>query len=106
MLPSRRRNFNSIARTSVELPDGSEITVRWEFSPYDPGRTYGPVEACYPPEGGELLKAEIIDWDLGHKPWTRDAEDFLTRTPGFGNEAFERARDDAWAESYNPHEDY
>lgn len=23
-------------------------------TPYDPGRTYGPPENCYPPEGGEL----------------------------------------------------
>lgn len=28
--------------------------INCEVTPYDPGRTYGPPEKCYPPEGGEV----------------------------------------------------
>lgn len=28
------------------------LTVEYDIDPYDPGRTYGPPEDCYPPEGG------------------------------------------------------
>ncbi len=27
-------------------------TIEWEIEPATPGRTYGPPERCYPPEGG------------------------------------------------------
>lgn len=40
------------------------------LTPYDPGRTYGPPEKCYPPEGGEceiekveLNGVEVKDWE-------------------------------------------
>jgi hypothetical protein len=34
------------------LPDGREVDVSVTFSGYyDPGRTYGPPESCWPPEG-------------------------------------------------------
>ena len=34
------------------MPDGREVDVELTFTGYyDPGRTYGPPENCYPPEG-------------------------------------------------------
>lgn len=30
------------------------LTVEGNATPYDPGVTSGPPEACYPPEGGEV----------------------------------------------------
>lgn len=55
-------------------PDGSETETVYEIecylTPYDPGRTYGPPEKCYPPEGGEceilsvkLNGVEVKDWE-------------------------------------------
>lgn len=35
---------------------------------YDPGRTTGPVERCYPPEGGEI-EFLILDRQGYHAPW-------------------------------------
>ena len=31
-----------------------EVEVAYTITPYDPGRTSGPAERCYPPEGGEV----------------------------------------------------
>lgn len=42
-------------RHVVEL----EFVIEADVSPYDPGRTCGPPESCYPPEGGEVEIAEI-----------------------------------------------
>lgn len=30
------------------------FTIEADVSKYNPGRTYGPPELCYPPEGGEV----------------------------------------------------
>ena len=40
--------------------------THWE--PYDPGRTSGPPESCYPPEGGEG-EWEILDRNGKPAPW-------------------------------------
>jgi hypothetical protein len=46
-----RRRHNTITVT-VEGSDGNEYDVDVEYKGYsDPGRTYGPPENCYPPEG-------------------------------------------------------
>jgi len=52
-----RRNGTAIA----ELPEDLtiEVRARAQFSPYDPGVSSGPVEACYPPEGGEFEDGEV-----------------------------------------------
>jgi hypothetical protein len=47
----------------LELDD---VTFEAEFyvSRYDPGKTYGPAEDCYPPEGGpeiEWLAVTVFD---------------------------------------------
>lgn len=42
---------------SIDLPlEDAHLTLRVEgtATPYDPGRTSGPPEDCYPPEGGEV----------------------------------------------------
>lgn len=46
----------------LELERGSktvEYEVRCEVTPYDPGRTSGPPESCYPPEGNEVEVKEV-----------------------------------------------
>ena len=37
--------------------DGIERTYYIEglLTPYDPGRSWGPMEDCYPPEGGDMI---------------------------------------------------
>lgn len=42
---------------SIDLPlEDAHLMLRVEgtATPYDPGRTSGPPEDCYPPEGGEV----------------------------------------------------
>ena len=36
-----------------------ELRVEGSATPYDPGVSSGPVEACYPPEGGEVEIEEV-----------------------------------------------
>lgn len=46
----------------MPLPNGEESCVldfEARFSAYDPGRSYGPPEDCYPPEGGELEDMDV-----------------------------------------------
>ena len=83
---------DTTAVTYVELPDGEEVEVHWTFSSYDPGRTYGPVEACYPPEGGELLSCRI-------EGITDDGETWLLER--LGRNAFDAAQERAFVESYD-----
>lgn len=40
---------------------GVDFEVDYEISPYDPGVTSGPVENCYPPEGGELVALGLFE---------------------------------------------
>ena len=40
--------------SQVTWGEDGEYTVEAYVSPYDPGRTWGPPENCYPPEGGEV----------------------------------------------------
>jgi hypothetical protein len=46
---------------------GFEVVCNVDITPYDPGNTSGPVEACYPPEGGDI---DINDIRLRLKPGT------------------------------------
>lgn len=53
---------NTKVEFEIELEYGSksvEYLVKAEVSPYDPGRTSGPPEKCYPPEGGEVEQKEV-----------------------------------------------
>lgn len=40
----------------VRIYDEDDVTweLEYDYTPYNPGRTYGPAEFCYPPEGGEI----------------------------------------------------
>jgi hypothetical protein len=52
-----RRNCTvtvELTRYNEETDVETDLTVRCSVSPYDPGRTSGPPEDCYPPEGGEV----------------------------------------------------
>jgi hypothetical protein len=71
-------------------PDGSEVETVYEIecdlTPYDPGRTYGPPEKCYPPEGGDceilsvkLLGVEVKDWE---KFIDKDMEEAIAERAG------------------------
>lgn len=54
---------------SVELPlEDAHLTlvVEGTQTPYDPGVTSGPPEACYPPEGGEVEIADVWLKHTGH----------------------------------------
>lgn len=43
-----------LTRYDAETDVETDLTVECSVSPYDPGRTYGAPEDCYPPEGGEV----------------------------------------------------
>lgn len=47
--------------------DDSEVSydIAAEVVPADPGKTYGPPETCYPPEGGEVFITSIFDAETG-----------------------------------------
>ena len=57
-----------IATTHIEIEDRYdedtdtvfEVEVEWVFSPFIPARISGPVESCYPAEGGELEECVVI----------------------------------------------
>lgn len=56
------RNRNTKIDFTIELEYGKqtvEYEVHAEVSPYDPGRTYGPPEDCYPPEGNDVEVKEV-----------------------------------------------
>lgn len=53
-----RRNNNLTIRLVMEDPN-LELCCEVTATPYDPGVSSGPVEACYPPEGGEVEINEI-----------------------------------------------
>lgn len=38
--------------------DGSEALIEYTLSAFDPGVTSGPMESCYPPEGGDIEDSE------------------------------------------------
>ncbi len=45
-----------VALAPFASADTGEVELRFEcnLTPYDPGRSDGPPEHCYPPEGGEV----------------------------------------------------
>lgn len=45
---------------TFERDDETEVTVEYSITPYDPGRTSGPPEICYPPEGGEVEIVKVF----------------------------------------------
>jgi hypothetical protein len=78
-----RHNFQVTIGFGDEDDQGNETqyVADCEVSPYDPGRTSGPPEDCYPPEGGDVTIGEVrrvdyiepsswrtfIAWLRGHK---------------------------------------
>lgn len=88
--------------TTFERDDGTEVTIEYTISDYDPGVSSGPAEICYPPEGGEVeilsskVGAEIVDLTddeiamIGRDhDFSADAED-----DGYAYEAWRDERED------------
>lgn len=51
----KRNRSGSSFETTIELDENEvEVTVVYNWSPGSPGKTYGPPEDCYPPEGPEV----------------------------------------------------
>lgn len=44
-----------------------EVEVEGDYTPYDPGKCFGPPELCYPPEGGTFEIESIIVVPTGEK---------------------------------------
>lgn len=62
---------------TFERDNGTEVTVEYTISNYDPGVSSGPAESCYPPEGGEVEIIRVFDdtgninaTDLEHDKWS------------------------------------
>lgn len=56
---------------TFERDDGTEVTVEYTISDYDPGVCSGPPEDCYPPEGGEVEIVKVFN-DAGTVEYTDD----------------------------------
>ena len=53
---------NTFTYEDTSHEDGLEYTVEYRYSGYyDPGRTYGPPENCYPPEGDHEVEIDKIE---------------------------------------------
>lgn len=50
------------AQLDTEIEVELSVTLHASFNGFDPGIVSGPVEACYPPEGGDLddFRAELV----------------------------------------------
>lgn len=47
--------------------------IECDVTPYDPGRTYGPPEKCYPPEGGEceIVSVKLNGKEIPYAEWEK-----------------------------------
>jgi hypothetical protein len=52
-----------------QIEDGDELVIEFESSGYyDPGKTYGPPENCYPPEGDDEREVtDVYIFSDGHR---------------------------------------
>ena len=76
---------------TIEHKIGEDNWEEWEYeleydaSPYDPGVCSGPVERCYPPEGGvaevtgDVRKRPIAKKGENERPWQPTSYDQLLR---------------------------
>lgn len=84
--------------------ESEDVSVEWEFSPLDPGVSSGPVENCYPPEGGEVRSCTVARPDgtviADGESWLRTAlgeaqfEDEVERALQDSIERLEALRED------------
>lgn len=96
--------MSTTTTTTVEVEDRYdeetetvyEVDVEWTFSDYDPGVFSGPVERCYPPEGGETTNCVVI---LPDGTRVEDGESWLRKE--VGDNGFDCAEDEAFAEAGN-----
>lgn len=74
--------------SQTEPYDETEYEVQASVTPYDPGRTWGDPEKCYPPEGGDIedLTVKLSGKEIPEEQWA---------TLGITREHLERAIKDA-----------
>lgn len=70
----------------LEVP----VDIDYTITPYDPGRTYGPPEFCYPPEGGE------IEVECKNSPFNKEITDAILNSDRLSEEIFEDVEGDLW----------
>jgi hypothetical protein len=55
-----------------------DVCLTYDAVKYDPGRTYGPPEDCYPPEGGpEPLSLTINGVEVNMEDWKEIVDKFI-----------------------------
>jgi len=74
----------------IYTDDGDTETIyeiECDVTPYDPGRTWGDPEKCYPPEGGEveIVSVKLNGKEIPYAEWEKivawSADDSLTSRP-------------------------
>lgn len=59
----------------LDLPTGESVEREYDVTasvtPYDPGRTWGDPEKCYPPEGGDIedLTVKLAGVEIPEEQW-------------------------------------
>jgi len=94
--------------------DGREVTllVEADYYPGSPGRTYGPPENCYPPEGSELVVSKLtLNGQVWDDALTDEEEDDIVNTMLMEADAAEEESpeydyDDPPHEDFCSYEDY
>lgn len=93
-MAKRNRRSGSSFETEVEV-DGNpvEVTVVYSYSPGSPGKTYGPPENCYPPEGPDVdiesifLTDDKTETDISEKLSKKQMESLIEQCCEAGEEA-------------------
>ena len=80
-------------------PDDVLYTFVYEVEPYDPGRTWGDPEKCYPPEGGFASVVEVRHADGSTLPCDS------YESAGIDIKRIEEQIYEAWCENQGPDDD-
>ena len=91
---------------TIEI-DGVEFEVEFSVTPYIAARTSGPVESCYPAEGGEVdIEAICIgEWEVSNVISDRVSEKIKQVCAEAGPEMLEDQRDSDMADAAEARQD-